>query len=72
MFLLVVVLFSNYFAIEHSICTQTIHDIHYIHLLDAICGLFTIVIASLDIYRQVKEENADEKIQINLENLRDE
>jgi len=62
LFLLVFVLFSNYFAIEHSICTQTIHAIHYIHLIDVICGLFTVVISSPDIYRQVKEKNDNEKI----------
>ena len=60
LFFLVVVLFGNYFAVEHSMYTGTIHAVHYAHLLDVIFGMFVVIFAAMNVYGQFKKEDGED------------
>ncbi len=57
---LVIALFLNFFAGEHSVATGTIHAVHYVHLLDAFLGIFVVIVATMNVYERLKEEQGED------------
>ena len=72
LFFLVIVLFVNFFAVEHSLYTKTIHAVFYVYLLDAGLGMLVAAFTMIRIYQQLKKDFKDEDIQIKLENFKEE
>ena len=66
------VLFANYFAIERSLYTKSIHWAFYMHLIDVGMSIFVAIFTVRDVYWQLKREQKDEEICLNLENSKKE
>lgn len=61
-------LFANYFAIERSLYTKSIHWAFYMHLIDIGMAMLVAMFVAYDIYRELKREQKDEEIALNVEN----